>query len=155
MEDNKFLENLINKNCQDCVYRENIEKPVLDLQKQLQQYKQENEQLKKDITKMNDVVGKFQTMAFGKDLVLTTCPECGKEYWINECKLVEELKDNIKQYKQQIDELKQWLENKKDYCIKEKDKEYIDSLGKEQLLGAYICCEQVLSKLKEHDKENL
>ena len=49
--------------------------------------------------------------------------------------------------RQKFYNLKVWLEKKRDYCIQEKDKKYIDDLGKEQLLGCYLTCIEVLERL--------
>lgn len=49
--------------------------------------------------------------------------------------------DKLKQDKQ---ELIEWLKNRKNYCIQEKDKRY-----REQLLGSYITCEMILEIIGE------
>lgn len=77
---------------------------------------------------------------------------------------IDRLEKQLSQLKQEKKELIEWLENKKKYCIQEKDtvapatpnytftisnKEYIDDLGKEQLLGCYLTCEILLERLGE------
>lgn len=49
--------------------------------------------------------------------------------------------------RQKFYNLKKWLEEKKEYCIKEKEKKCVNDLGKEQLLGCYLTCQEVLERL--------
>lgn len=58
------------------------------------------------------------------------------------------LKQN-KKLQAKLDMVKEYCIKQKKHCLKEKEKDYIDDLGKEQLLGSYITCELILSKLEE------
>lgn len=70
-----------------------------------------------------------------------------------EVKALVEMKDMLKyeneKLKQEKTELIEWLKNKKEHCIKTKDSEVVDDLGKEQLLGCYLTCESLLEKLEK------
>ena len=48
------MKDLINKNCQDCVYRENIERPVLDLEQQNIKLQSQIDEVKEFIIKVSD-----------------------------------------------------------------------------------------------------
>ncbi len=59
-------------------------------------YKEVNEQLKKDISTMNNYIKDLQKQVNFGSITITTCPKCGEKYEINYCREIEQIKSKNK-----------------------------------------------------------